>query len=86
MPVTKFRSFEEARRALWMTPGDPLILDRMKRLGELARPRPVRRGVFRYSPSKTPKRRSTPPVAHGGLRWAQAVGEGRPRQTERCAK
>jgi hypothetical protein len=48
MPVTKFRTFEEARRALWMTPGDPLILERMKRLGELARPRPVRRGVFRY--------------------------------------
>jgi hypothetical protein len=48
MPVQKFRTFEEARRALWMPPGDPLILERMKRLGELGRPRPVRRGVFRY--------------------------------------
>ena len=48
MPVQKFRSFEDARRALWMTPGDPLILERMKRLGELAHGRPTRHGVFRY--------------------------------------
>ena len=48
MPVQKFRTFEDARRALWMTPGDPLILERMQRLGELAHPRPVRHGVFRY--------------------------------------
>jgi len=48
MPVQKFRTFEEARRALWMAPGDPLILEHMKRLGELAQLRPVRRGVFRY--------------------------------------
>jgi len=48
MPVQKFRTFEEARRALWAAAGDPAILDRMRRLGELARSRPARRGVFRY--------------------------------------
>ena len=48
MPVQKFRTLEEARRALWTTPGDPLVLERMKRLGELARSRPARPGVFRY--------------------------------------
>ncbi len=31
-----------------MPAGDPVILEHMKRLGQLARPRPVRRGVFRY--------------------------------------
>lgn len=48
MPVQKFRTFEDARRALWTAPGDPLLLERMKRLGELARSRPARPGVFRY--------------------------------------
>jgi len=49
MPVRKFRTFEEARRALWTRPGDPRLLQRMKGLGELGRrmgPRP--HGVFRY--------------------------------------
>jgi hypothetical protein len=48
MPVRKFRTFDEARRALWTAPGDPGLLERLKRLGELAHP--VRRpaGVFRY--------------------------------------
>ena len=48
MPVQKFRTFEDARRALWTAAGDPTILERMRRLGELGRPRPARRGVFRY--------------------------------------
>ena len=48
MPVQKFRTFEEARRALWTTAGDPVTLERMKRLGELGRPRSVPTGVFRY--------------------------------------
>jgi hypothetical protein len=48
MPVQRFRTFREAREALWTASGDPTLLARMKRLGELARP--VRRphGVFRY--------------------------------------
>jgi hypothetical protein len=48
MPVQRFRTFEDARRALWLAPGDPQIFERMKRLGELVRSRPVRHGVFRY--------------------------------------
>ena len=48
MAVRKFRTFEEARRALWMPAGAPQILERMQRLGELARSRPTRPGVFRY--------------------------------------
>jgi hypothetical protein len=48
MPVRKFRSFEEARRALWTAPGDPTLLERMKRLGELARVPQRPRGVFRF--------------------------------------
>jgi len=48
MPVQKFRTFEEARRALWTAAGDPTILQRMQRRGELSRSRPARRGVFRY--------------------------------------
>ena len=48
MRVQKFRTFEEARRALWAASGDPAILERMKRLGELGRPRSARPGVFRY--------------------------------------
>ena len=48
MGVRKFRTFEEARRALWTASGDPRILERMKRLGELGTSRPVRPGVLRY--------------------------------------
>jgi len=48
MPIQKFRTFEEARRALWVAAGDPTILERMQRLGQLARSRPARRGVSRY--------------------------------------
>jgi len=36
MGIQKFRTFEEARRASWLSRGDPDILQRMKRLGELA--------------------------------------------------
>jgi hypothetical protein len=48
MPVQKFRSLEDARRALWLAPDDPLIFARMSRLGKMARSqRPIRRGVTR---------------------------------------
>jgi hypothetical protein len=46
--IQKFRSFEEARRASWLRPGDPTVLLRMKRLGELWRGAPVRHGVQRF--------------------------------------
>jgi hypothetical protein len=48
MSVRKFRTFDEARKALWLPVGDPLILQRMKRLAELATARPVPRGVRRF--------------------------------------
>jgi len=48
MAVRRFRSFEEARQALWTEPGDPALPERMKRLGELARPVDRPRGVFRF--------------------------------------
>ena len=56
MPVQKFRTFEEARRALWTAAGDPTIFERMRRLGELAHPHPGRRGVFRYRTIEEAKR------------------------------
>jgi hypothetical protein len=46
--VQRFRTFEEARRALWLRPGDPRILERMKRLGELARAPGRPPGVSRF--------------------------------------
>lgn len=48
MGVRKFRTFEEARRALWLPAGDPEIARRMRRLAELATQRPVPRGVRRF--------------------------------------
>jgi hypothetical protein len=56
MPVQKFRTFEEARRALWAPSGDPRLLARMRRLGELG-PRPSSRpGVFRFRTIEDAKR------------------------------
>lgn len=46
--MRKYKTFEEARRDLWLPAGHPLLLDRMKRLGELARPRECERGVSRF--------------------------------------
>lgn len=49
MPVWKFRTFEDARRALWLSAEDPDLVPRMFRLAAMAgAPRPVRRGVTRY--------------------------------------
>jgi hypothetical protein len=48
MPVHKFRTFQEAREALWTDAGDPRLLERMKRLGEMARPVGRPHGIFRY--------------------------------------
>jgi hypothetical protein len=56
MGIERFRTFEEARRALWLEPGDPRLLDRLKRLGELARTPPRPRGVFRFRTIEEAKR------------------------------
>jgi len=56
MPVQKFRTFEEARRALWTGAGDPTLPEPMRRLGELDRPCPARRGVFRFLTIEAAKR------------------------------
>lgn len=48
MPVRKFRTFDEARDALWLASGDPRILPRLRRLAQLARPAPVARGITRF--------------------------------------
>jgi hypothetical protein len=48
VPVRRFRTFDEARDALWLPSGDPRILPRLQRLAQLARPTTVRRGVTRF--------------------------------------
>lgn len=46
MAVQKFRTFDDARQALWLSPEDPRILVRMRHLARMARARrPIRRGV-----------------------------------------
>lgn len=67
MPVERFRSFEDARRALWTKPGERPPLDRMRRLGELGERSRVRvaGGVTRFrtieeaKASKRPSHRPT---------------------------
>ncbi len=48
MAVRKYRTFDEARRDLWLPSGDPRILSRLRRLAALARPAPAVRGVTRF--------------------------------------
>lgn len=51
MPVERFRSFEEAREALWGEPGDPAYLRQIAWLWAFAArvaPRRYPRGVHRY--------------------------------------
>lgn len=63
MPVQKFRSMDEARRALWLETDDPRIFERMSRLGKMARSRrPIRRGVTRLRSIEEAKR-------HKGAAW-----------------
>jgi len=55
--VQRFRTFEEARRALWAAPGDPSLLRRMQRLGKMVRaPRRHPHGVFRFRTIEEAKR------------------------------
>ena len=63
MPVHKFRTFDEARRALWLPSGDELIAERMRHLAQMAgRARPVQRGVFRLRTLQEAKQ-------HKGAAW-----------------
>jgi hypothetical protein len=52
MPVRKFRSFDEARRALWVDGSDPTLPDRLRRqwafAGRLIR-HPAPRGVRKFT-------------------------------------
>jgi hypothetical protein len=51
MGVERFRTFEDARRALWLKPGEARILERLQRLSALAHmseDRTVTPGVTRY--------------------------------------
>ena len=51
MPVRKYRSFEAARRDLWLPPGDPGIFRALRfvlSLNQFARLEPFPRGVHRY--------------------------------------
>lgn len=65
MPVRKFRSLDEARRSLWLEPGDPRIWEGMVRRWQLHRffaagHTPARTpGVFKYRSVEDKQRRQT---------------------------
>ncbi|MBI3785606.1 MAG: hypothetical protein HY270_19610 [Deltaproteobacteria bacterium] len=64
MGVQKFKTFDEARRALWLPAGDPRILERMRRLAEMRQPHgQVRHGVYRFRTIEEAKVRSKRPHA-----------------------
>lgn len=48
MSLQKFRTFEQARRALWLPSGDPRILETMQRLAEFRGAGTCVRGVVRF--------------------------------------
>ena len=52
MPIWKFKTHEEARRALNIDPKDPRLTERIRALwtfsDRLAPPPPIRRGVHKY--------------------------------------
>jgi hypothetical protein len=57
VPVERFRTLDDARRALWLAPDDPRILLRMRRLAAMASStRAVRRGVTRLRSIEEAKR------------------------------
>jgi len=51
VPVQRFHSFEDARRALWVDPKDPALLERIAKLWSLSSrlvPRHIPRGLRRF--------------------------------------
>lgn len=51
MPIQRFRTFEEARRDLWLPPGDPKLLARVRSLWEFSArlaPPNMPRGVRKF--------------------------------------
>ena len=51
MPLQRFRDFDEARQALWVEPGDPELVPRIRRLWAFARrlaPVTAPRGVRKF--------------------------------------
>ncbi len=63
MPVQKFRTFADARRALWLPQGDARIGERMRHLARMAGPSPtVQRGVSRLLTIQEAKQ-------HKGAAW-----------------
>lgn len=77
MAVQKFRSFDEARRALWLPAGDPSILLRMQRLGGMAATRRiVRRGVSRIRTIEEAKRDKGAAWQAGSVRPLRAPSDG----------
>jgi hypothetical protein len=60
MAVERFRTFEDARRALWLEPGEARILERLQRLSALAhisRDQTVTPGVTRFRTIEEAKER-----------------------------
>ena len=51
MPIERFRDFDEARRALWLSADDPALHGRIRRLWNFWRrlsPCPMPRGIRRF--------------------------------------
>ncbi len=51
MPLQRFRDLEDARRALWVQPGDPALVPRIRGLWAFARrlaPGPAPRGLRKF--------------------------------------
>ena len=60
MGVERFRTFEDARRALWLEPGEARILQRLQRLSALAhisKDQAVTPGVTRFRTIEEAKER-----------------------------
>jgi hypothetical protein len=67
--VQRFRTFEDSRRAPWLEPGDPRILERLRTVADLARVPDGPKGVLRFhtiaeAKSRRPKGTVSPVAEH----------------------